>query len=525
MVVDPDTGETRFAVTGAEHQQNVLLFQQWLRDHPERMSRAAVLGRPVAHSLSPVLHRAAYAALGLTDWTYDALDIGAEDLPVLLAGLGRGVARVLGDDAVQAGGGGRRRRRRAAAAAAARGEHAGPHRRRAGGRRTPTSAGIGMALQLAGVEEVGAATIIGAGGTAAAAAVALASLGAEHVDVVVRDPARAGDVTRVLDVLGVPFTVTPLAGRGAGRPAGGQHRADRRPARPAAHLPWRGRAHRARRALRPLADAARRSGSPPSAAPWPAGLEVLFWQATAQVELMTGQPAPIAAMRERPRRRRRRPLTPPWRLRCCSSPPCSWPSSAGPGWRGSPPGWPPATTPPARTGGTAVVMTVAVRRPAGRRRAGSPAPARRRPRWPGPPAPPSSSAAVDLASHRLPDRVTYPAAPSCAGGPPRRRGRARLLGCAPAGPGGRRGGVRRRLPAPPRSRPAALGFGDVKLLGLLGLLLGWFGWGVLLAGVFLGLLTGAVVSLALLATRRAGWRTALPFGPPLLLGGAGAGAR
>ena len=50
--------------------------------------RAAVLGRPVSHSLSPLLHRAAYAALGLTDWTYDALDIGAEDLRVLLAGLG-----------------------------------------------------------------------------------------------------------------------------------------------------------------------------------------------------------------------------------------------------------------------------------------------------------------------------------------------------------------------------------------------------------------------------------------------------
>ena len=50
--------------------------------------RAAVLGRPVGHSLSPLLHRAAYAALGLDDWTYDALDVGAEDLPVLLAGLG-----------------------------------------------------------------------------------------------------------------------------------------------------------------------------------------------------------------------------------------------------------------------------------------------------------------------------------------------------------------------------------------------------------------------------------------------------
>jgi UPF0755 protein len=35
VVVDPHTGDTRFAVTGAEHQQNVLLFQQWLREHPE----------------------------------------------------------------------------------------------------------------------------------------------------------------------------------------------------------------------------------------------------------------------------------------------------------------------------------------------------------------------------------------------------------------------------------------------------------------------------------------------------------
>jgi UPF0755 protein len=34
VVVDPHTGETRFATTGAEHQQNVQVFQQWLRDHP-----------------------------------------------------------------------------------------------------------------------------------------------------------------------------------------------------------------------------------------------------------------------------------------------------------------------------------------------------------------------------------------------------------------------------------------------------------------------------------------------------------
>ena len=58
----------------------------------------------------------------------------------------------------------------------------------------------------------------------------------------------------------------------------------------------------------------------------------------------------------------------------------------------------------------------------------------------------------------------------------------------------------------------------MKLLGLIGLLLGWFGWGVLMAGVFLGLLTGALVSVLLLVSRRAGWRTAIPFGPPLLAG-------
>ena len=57
-----------------------------------------------------------------------------------------------------------------------------------------------------------------------------------------------------------------------------------------------------------------------------------------------------------------------------------------------------------------------------------------------------------------------------------------------------------------------------KLLGLLGLVLGWAGWGVLLTGVLLGLLAGAGTALALVAARRAGWRTPIAFGPPLLLG-------
>ena len=45
--------------------------------------RAAVLGSPISHSRSPLLHRAAYAALGL-DWTYDALEITTDRLAEFL---------------------------------------------------------------------------------------------------------------------------------------------------------------------------------------------------------------------------------------------------------------------------------------------------------------------------------------------------------------------------------------------------------------------------------------------------------
>ena len=50
--------------------------------------RAAVLGHPVAHSRSPTLHRAAYEALGLTDWTYERHDIEESQLAGFLDGLG-----------------------------------------------------------------------------------------------------------------------------------------------------------------------------------------------------------------------------------------------------------------------------------------------------------------------------------------------------------------------------------------------------------------------------------------------------
>ncbi len=50
--------------------------------------KAAVLGSPIEHSLSPALHRAGYAALGLSDWTYDRYDLFAGELPGFVAGLG-----------------------------------------------------------------------------------------------------------------------------------------------------------------------------------------------------------------------------------------------------------------------------------------------------------------------------------------------------------------------------------------------------------------------------------------------------
>ena len=256
--------------------------------------RAAVLGRPIAHSLSPLLHRAAYAALGLTDWTYDALDVGADELPELLAGLGPEwagfsvtmpckQAAVEVADVVES-----LPRMLGAANTLVRIE---------GGWRAENTdvVGIGMALQVAEVEHVRRAAILGGGGTAAAAAVALASLGAEHVEIVVREPARAASVVSVLERLEVATTVSGFGTSAveaplvvstvpvAGQPA-------------AAQLPWR-REHTVLDVLydpwpTPLAERVHAAGGTVVA-----GREVLFWQATVQVELMTGQTAPLGAMR------------------------------------------------------------------------------------------------------------------------------------------------------------------------------------------------------------------------------------
>ena len=66
--------------------------------------------------------------------------------------------------------------------------------------------------------------------------------------------------------------------------------------------------------------------------------------------------------------------------------------------------------------------------------------------------------------------------------------------------------------------PRSMGFGDVKLTFVLGLALGWLGWGELVLGLFLGFLYGAVVGVTLMALRLRGRKDHVPFGPFLAAG-------
>ncbi|HEX8510323.1 MAG TPA: A24 family peptidase [Propionibacteriaceae bacterium] len=64
----------------------------------------------------------------------------------------------------------------------------------------------------------------------------------------------------------------------------------------------------------------------------------------------------------------------------------------------------------------------------------------------------------------------------------------------------------------------SMGLGDVKLAGLAGLVLGWFGWSTVLIGVVVAFSGAALVGAGLLLTRRSGWTTHVAFGPALALG-------
>ena len=66
--------------------------------------------------------------------------------------------------------------------------------------------------------------------------------------------------------------------------------------------------------------------------------------------------------------------------------------------------------------------------------------------------------------------------------------------------------------------PAGMGFGDVKLAGVLGMYTAWLGWGSWAVGLFLGFFLGGVFGIALIAFKKGGRKTAVPFGPFMLLG-------
>lgn len=167
------------------------------------MSRAAVLGSPVGHSRSPDLHRAAYAALGLDGWTYDAIETTADELPARVGGAG---SDWVGFSVTMPC-------KLAALAFAdvrtARAELIGSAntlvRTPDGWRADCTDVdGVTGALAEAGLPAGAAqAVIVGAGGTALPALAALAEVGVHDVAVVARDEGRARGVLELAQRLDV----------------------------------------------------------------------------------------------------------------------------------------------------------------------------------------------------------------------------------------------------------------------------------------------------------------------------------
>ena len=130
-------------------------------------------------------------------------------------------------------------------------------------------------------------------------------------------------------------------------------------------------------------------------------------------------------------------------------------------------------------------------------------------------------AAVDLDTHRLPDAIVLPAYPVLG---VLLTTAAILLGDlesaarAAAGAGILFAGYFALALISPRG----MGMGDVKLAGVIGLVLGWFGWPALVVGALAAFLLGGMVGVALIVAQRASRNTGIPFGP-WMLGGAWVG--
>lgn len=271
--------------------------------------RAAVLGHPIAHSLSPVLHRAAYAALGLDGWRYDAIDVAETDLAGFVADL----------DGTWAGLSLTMPLKKAVLPLL---DHVEPQAELLGvvntvlvqgapGRPVLTGAntdvhGIVAALSEAGVAASRSgsgpsrtAVVLGAGATAASALAALGSLGCAAPLVLARSMARAGSTIRAAHRMGLDATFRVLD---HDRAAAALRAADvvvstlppRAADEWAAELgPTRGVLLDCAYDPRPtvLGTAWRSAGGTVVG-----GERMLLHQAGEQVRLMTGRPAPLAAM-------------------------------------------------------------------------------------------------------------------------------------------------------------------------------------------------------------------------------------
>lgn len=178
----------------------------------------AVLGSPIAHSLSPALHSAAYRALGL-DWRYSSREVKPGELAGFIEDLGpewRGLSLTMPlkhevlplvtdlDRVAKLTG---------AANTVLLGED--------GGRRTlfgfnTDVVGIVRALAENGTTSASHVRIIGGGATASSALMAAAEVGAETVDVLVRTPSKAAPLVALGRSLGVVVTVSDITARVAG---------------------------------------------------------------------------------------------------------------------------------------------------------------------------------------------------------------------------------------------------------------------------------------------------------------------
>ena len=242
-----------------------------------------MLGSPIAHSLSPALHRAAYAELGL-DWTYDRFEVDEDGLAGFVAGRDRSwrglsLTMPLKVTALRLGA-------------------VDPLAALAGAANTVLFApdgitvhntdvgGLVWALRRAGVSTLARSIVLGAGATARSTLVSLSRLGAAEVTVVARSPAKAAPLVELGDRLGLPVRLlewgAPLPPADAVLSTAVAGAADALAAAAAnapvvfdaVYDPW----------PTPLATAARAAGRTVVN-----GLDLLVGQALLQLELMTGR--------------------------------------------------------------------------------------------------------------------------------------------------------------------------------------------------------------------------------------------